>query len=307
MSTPTVSVIIPAYNAAPWLKSAVDSIHAQSFQDWELIIVNDGSTDDTLQVAHDQKDHRVHVIDQRNAGVSAARNAGLTKALGNFIAFMDADDAMLPHNLESRLNYMNEHGAMWAYADVAHCDPQLMATGEIQRGVHSEDILRLLLASQPSVPLAGSNLMIRRTCVEEGVRFDEHLSTSADQDFSMQLASRYPGVHVPETLVLYRVLPGSMSKSVALYERDHLYLFRKAADLGYFKGDRKFQAKCMANVYWAIGGSWWLLARRPGKAIPFFIRAVFLSPGVIIRPIRSRVRAWLERTFWASGNSSHIA
>ncbi len=289
MKAPLVSIIVPAYNAERWLHEAVSSVLEQTFTDWELIIVNDGSTDNTLRLAQGYSDERLQVVDQANAGVSAARNAGIKVSRGSILCFMDADDAMLPHNLESRLNYMNEHGAMWAYADVAHCDPQLMPTGEIQRGVHSEDILRLLLASQPSVPLAGSNLMIRRTCVEEGVRFDEHLSTSADQDFSMQLASRYPGVHVPETLVLYRVLPGSMSKSVALYERDHLYLFRKAADLGYFKGDRKFQAKCMANVYWAIGGSWWLLAGRRLKAIGFLARAVVLSPAVLIRPIRRRI------------------
>lgn len=306
MSTPTVSVIIPAYNAAPWLKSAVDSIHAQSFQDWELIIVNDGSTDDTLQVAHDQKDHRVHVIDQRNAGVSAARNAGLTKALGNFIAFMDADDAMLPDNLERKLDCLQETGVDWVFGDMIRCDEDLKPTGYVMRGTDGDVKRALLLNVGTVVPIACSNVLARRRCFDQGVAFDEILSNSADQDFTLQLADRFSYRHLPMALGLYRVLPGSMSKNVARYQEDHLRFFRKVRQEGHLNDPRLYRT-CMANVYWAVGGSWWLMAGKPMKAIGFLARAFLLSPTVIIRPIRSRVRAWMERTFWASGNSSHIA
>lgn len=102
MKTPYFSLIIPVYNCAEYLKSCIGSIQTQSFPDLEIICINDGSTDDSLKVLQElaEADDRIVVIDQKNAGVSAARNAGIQKARGKYLYMMDSDDSIVPGALE---------------------------------------------------------------------------------------------------------------------------------------------------------------------------------------------------------------
>lgn len=292
MKVPEVSIIIPAYNAERWLRDAVDSVLGQTHTDWELIIVNDGSSDRTLEVAYSITDDRVRVIDQANAGVSAARNSGIAAARGTYMCFMDADDAMLPTNLANKLACLQSNQAEWVFSGLILCDAFLAPTGVVLKGTESNQLRTLLLQQVPAVPGAGSNLMAHRFCFEQGVRFDEHLSTSADQDISIQLARRFKGCRAPHADVLYRNVPGSMSKSLTANQRDHLRLFHKVRQQGLLD-DPKFRRKCMANVYWAIGGSWWLLAKKRLLALPFFIRAFINWPAVIVRPMKKRLMVTL--------------
>lgn len=105
---PTVSVIMPAWNAAPFIHEAASSVLTQSFSDLELIVVNDGSTDwDYQQLA--QLDQRVVVVDLPRGGVSRARNAGLQRARGRYIAFIDADDLWVPGKLQVQVEYLERH------------------------------------------------------------------------------------------------------------------------------------------------------------------------------------------------------
>ncbi|MCE8519053.1 glycosyltransferase family 2 protein [Ruegeria pomeroyi] len=116
--SPRVSVITPAYNAAAVLPRAVASVQAQSLRDWEMLVVDDGSTDDTLAIARALAagDPRITVMAQaRNGGPATARNRALAAARGRFIAFLDADDAWLPEKLERQLAFMTEHGAGLSY------------------------------------------------------------------------------------------------------------------------------------------------------------------------------------------------
>ncbi len=99
-----VSVIMPAYNAGPFLREAVESVLAQDHQHWELILVNDGSTDDTASVAASFTDPRITVIHQENRGISGARNRALEKVRGEFLVTLDADDVLTPNSLSSRLS-----------------------------------------------------------------------------------------------------------------------------------------------------------------------------------------------------------
>ncbi|WP_077439417.1 glycosyltransferase family 2 protein [Rhodanobacter sp. C01] len=119
MSGDLVSVIMPVYNAAAWLRRAVDSVLAQSHANVELVAVDDGSRDDSLEIleAYARADTRVRVQRQSgNGGVAAARNAGIAAAHGDFIAFLDADDWWHPAKLERQLAGMRESGALISYA-----------------------------------------------------------------------------------------------------------------------------------------------------------------------------------------------
>lgn len=291
MTKPEVSIIIPAYNAQSFLSETVNSVLAQTHADWELIIVNDGSTDGTLRIAHGFEDDRIKVVDQTNAGVSAARNAGLAASKGTFISFLDADDAMIPSNIAMKLACLKENSVDWVFSDIALCDEFLNPTGKVLEGNDNDTLTTILTNVDPAVPGACSNVMVHRRCFENGVFFDEHLSNAADQDFSMQLAAGFSHRRLVGAYSLYRVLPGSMSKNITLYQKDHLRLFNKARQRGHLN-DPRFRRMCMANVYWAIGGSWWLLAERPLRALPFFVKAFLSSPKIIIRPIRNRI--WMQ-------------
>ncbi|MBK9421154.1 MAG: glycosyltransferase family 2 protein [Flavobacteriales bacterium] len=259
MSNQEISVIIPAYNAERWLPEAVHSVLAQSHSDLELIIVNDGSTDNTLRMAYSFADPRIVVVDQANAGVSAARNAGIATARGEYIAFLDADDAMLPENLAVKLAGLRNHQVDWVYGDLIICDDQLRPTGEIMAGTDDDVLRTLLFAAKPAVPASCSNMLAHRRCFDGGLRFDEHLSNSADQDLVISLSSSTSYAHLPVAMNRYRSVPGSMSKDVALFERDHTRLYDKAKANG-FLDERFFRRRCLANLDWAIGGSWWTLA-----------------------------------------------
>jgi len=104
-----VSVILPAYNPGHLLREAVESVLSQSWTNWELIIVNDGCTDETANYLDSLIDTRIRVIHQANKGVSAARNAALDIAMGEWVAFLDADDVLPPDSLASRIRYQDHH------------------------------------------------------------------------------------------------------------------------------------------------------------------------------------------------------
>lgn len=113
-----VSIIIPAFNAGKYLNQAIDSIIAQSYQDWELIIVNNGSTDstNTIALSYTQKDHRIHLLTIPTSDVSAARNYGIDHALGDYISFLDADDILHPHFLSALLKTIQAQNSKLAAA-----------------------------------------------------------------------------------------------------------------------------------------------------------------------------------------------
>jgi len=285
MSVVQVSVIIPAYNAERWLAAAVRSVLEQS-RDLEIIVVNDGSTDGTLGIARSIGDPRIVIVDKANGGVSSARNAGIEMAKGAYIAFLDADDAMAPGNLAIKLGTLERSGVDWVFADLQPCDPELRPTGPVMKGT-DDDVLRTILSgSGTAVPAPCSNFLARRKCFDGGLRFDERLSNAADQDIALRLASSFSYRHIPGAYTLYRVLPGSMSKNIALYQKDHLLLFAKARGSGLLN-DGAFRRLCMANAYWAIGGSWWKNAGNVAKALPFLLRAIILRPGLLLRPFRA--------------------
>jgi glycosyltransferase involved in cell wall biosynthesis len=107
--TPRVSIVLPTYNRADTLGRAIESVRAQTWQDWELVIVDDGSTDATRDVLAGVSDSRVRVLSQANQGVAAARNRGLREARGGLVAFLDSDDEHTPHHLELAVSFFDAH------------------------------------------------------------------------------------------------------------------------------------------------------------------------------------------------------
>lgn len=284
-----VSVVVPTYNAARYIRETLDSVLDQSYPEWELIVIDDGSTDDSPRIAREYlRDGRVRVVSQPNAGVAESRNRGLSLSQGEYVAFPDADDVWLPGNLEAKLAYLRAHPeCALALSDVVEIDAASRPTGQIHLAGSGWVLEQQLLWKGDPMPALPSNAVIRRSALDDVGGFDPKLSTAADQDLKFRIAARYPVGRVPGAFVRYRVHDGNMHKDVARMEREHLAVYRKATELGLFRS-RGFRRECLANVDLILAGSWWHSGRR-GRALGFLLRSLWRRPSLLAEVGRKAV------------------
>lgn len=185
-----VSIIMPVWNRAGAMRTAVESVIAQSWSDWELLIVDDGSWDDTLAVADllAKRDDRITILRQDHLGVCAARNTGIEAATGEFIAFLDSDNTWLPSFLRDMVTTMSREHLTSAYATIALDD------GRSVRYRYGSPSLESLIRGN-SIDL--NTLVARRDAVIAVGGFDRHLRRAVDYDLILKLAAYAPVVHVP--------------------------------------------------------------------------------------------------------------
>ena len=206
-AAPVVSIVLPTYDRLPYLREAVASVFAQSFTDWELLLVDDGSTDGTVEWARGLGDPRVRVTALPHSGaLSALRNHGIRKAAGRYVAFLDSDDAWHPAKLERQLAAMRDAGARWSYTGYTAID----AVGQ---GIPAESlppwrplggwILEPLLRLDASVAVPAvvveTDLLREVGGFSEGERFSEHY------DLWWRLAERAEYLALAEPLAIIRL------------------------------------------------------------------------------------------------------
>ncbi len=213
---PRVSIIIPCYNHAHYLPDALNSVLAQTYTDWEAVIVDDGSTDNTREVAAQFTDPRICYIYQENQGLSAARNTGIRAAQGQYLAFLDADDEWAPLFLERSISVLRVQeqdvaGVVTGNLFIDHEGNALPRAGG--RGVTLQQFpIRLLEGGFFPV----HSVLVRTDCVQEAGLFDEGLTSLEDWDLWLRIVKRgYTFQSVSEPLARYRVYPGSMSTNAA--------------------------------------------------------------------------------------------
>jgi len=212
---PTVSVITPAYNQARYLNQAIDSVFQQTFSDYEIIVVNDGSTDETAQVLAGYGD-RIRVITQANAGLSAARNSGLRAAQGEMIAFLDADDLWYPEMLSTTVAHLRANpetdfvSGAWDYINEAGKTIRRVnkPSAEIKPNEHGDFFRTLALGNLFHV----AALLFRRNCFDCCGFFDPSLRSLEDWDLWLRLAAHGHKIGLVDTPVSrYRRHSGSMT------------------------------------------------------------------------------------------------
>jgi glycosyltransferase involved in cell wall biosynthesis len=226
--TPTVSVVIPAYNHARYLTEAIASALGQTLPAAEVIVVDDGSTDETPQVLARHRD-RVRIVRQANRGVSAARNAGAMLAQGDLLAFLDADDVWRPEKLEAQAERFAADPAL----GLVHCAvEEIDADGRTLRtctdGMEGRVAEEMLLFRRAVILGGGSGAVVTRARFEETGGFDESLGTSADWDLHHRIARRAPVGFVPRVLLRYRLHGANMHADVARTAREMLRAYAKA-------------------------------------------------------------------------------
>ncbi len=223
-----VSIVIPAYNQAQYLAQAVTSALAQAYPAIEVVIVNDGSTDDTPAVlARVADDRRVTVITQENQGLAAARNRGLAEARGAYVAFLDSDDYLDPAHIARLAQPLREDPRLgMTYCDIITVDVDGQPAGdfsvEASRRVLSGDIFDSLVIGGYFPP---HTVLVRKAVLDQIGGFDLALGGNADYEMWMRLAAEgHRALFVGEKLAYYRTSAGSMSTDAA-----HMRATRHAA------------------------------------------------------------------------------
>jgi len=208
MRKPSISVLMPVYNAAPYLKEAIDSILSQTFSDFEFLIINDGSTDNSEEIILSYNDTRIrYVKNEQNIKLIATLNRGIALCKGEYIARMDADDVSLPTRLETQFTFMESH------PDVALCGSWFVSLDNDHniskyKPTHNEIMFQMLFQCH----LCHPSLMLRRkNILYFDLKFDINFSHAEDYDFFVRIGRHFQLANIQEVLLKYRIHEGSVS------------------------------------------------------------------------------------------------
>jgi glycosyltransferase involved in cell wall biosynthesis len=232
-TTPTVSVIIPAYNIAPYIAETLDSVFAQTFTDFEVIVVNDGSpdTEDFERALAPYLDRLVY-LKQENGGASVARNAGLRAARSEFVAFLDGDDLWLPNYLEEQMKFMQTRGCDLACADAIFFGDEskngaTYMTAWMDDAPQAGDFTFLELVDAKRSVITSGVVARRQSIVNVGL-FDEELRRAQDFDLWLRLASSGQRLsYQRKALLKYRRREDSLSGGMINSHLRELRIFDK--------------------------------------------------------------------------------
>ena len=281
---PTVSVIIPTYNRALIIKDAIQSVLNQTYSDYEIIVVDDGSTDNTNNVINDfrSRSEKVHYIYQENKGRSAARNLGIRAARGDYVAFLDSDDMFLPEKLpvqvmalENNLDFgmvfshvlrMDEHGNI--LHDISHGREKL--TGWIYPELL---FIKKNIITIPSV-------MVRKRVLNEIGGFDETMHICEDLDLWRRIAMSHQILQMNEPLAIIRHRMNESLDLLGYLDARTLYYHKAFADDPSLK--KKIQTRLFSEMYYNYG------------MLAFTYRKKRLSYQLFLQSMRSNIFQFLK-------------
>jgi len=227
---PLISVIIPTFNRAAWVREAIDSVLAQTFQDFELIVVDDGSTDTTGEGLIPYGD-RLSTIYQTRQGVSAARNRGLEMAAGEWLAFLDSDDLWLPQKLETQVDFLNRN----PQAEICQTDEIWIRHGRRvnPREKHRKPSGDIFAPSLTLCLVSPSAVMLKKSLLKEVGFFDRSLPACEDYDLWLRISCRKPVFLIEEPLVVKRGgHPDQLSRCLPSLDRYRIQSLGKLLDSG---------------------------------------------------------------------------
>jgi glycosyltransferase involved in cell wall biosynthesis len=210
---PSVSVVLPVYNCTAYVGEAIESILAQTHADFELIVIDDGSTDDTPRIVQRHRDPRLRFYSQANRGLAATLNRGIELANGRYIARQDQDDISRPERLRRQAAFLDAHPHCALVGTWAEIWVGRTPTDRVHRHPSENAVLQyeLLLDN----PFVHSSVMLRKEALEAVGNYSTDRERQPPEDFELwsRIARKYEVANVPETLHVYREVPGSMSRA----------------------------------------------------------------------------------------------
>lgn len=276
-SEPLVSVVMPAYNVAWCIRRAVDSVLAQEYRARELIVVNDGSTDDTRAVLESYRG-AITVIDQPNRGMSAARNAAIRAACGDFVAFLDADDWWMPQKLSRQVALLTSRPEVGFCSTAARVEDEQGLLLNVWHCCNAGDgMLVRLFAENAAIAGGCSAVMARRHLVNEVGLFDETLRGFEDPDLWIRLAAVSGYACIDDALVGILRRQQSVSRNLDAMRTAAIRSMHKNRKLLPPQMRGSYWRNCLAGVYTDYAKPAYR-AGRTGRAFADALHALALSP-----------------------------
>jgi len=288
---PEVSVIIPSYNSAKYLTDALDSVLSQTHRDFEVLVIDDGSTDDTQAVVRRYGDV-VRYIRQPNSGVAAARNRGIDESQGHYVAFLDADDTWQQNKLEVQVTALRKNpGYLACYTAFTVVDSNLRPLCITRNKSQGKTLEDLLLRGN----VIGSicTVLCERSLFDAVGGFDRSLSQCADWDMWVRIAGRTQFLYVDLPLATYRQHGTNMSRDAGLLERDSLRVLEKGFGMSclddHLRGRRRVAS---ARNYMVLAGTYFHarcygdFIRCAGRAVAMDLRQSWRLIGFPVRALR---------------------
>lgn len=254
MKNPRVSILIPTYNRETLILKALDSIFKQTFQDYEIMIIDDASTDNTEQVIKDLNHPRVRYFKlEKNGGQCIARNYGARQALGEFLAFLDSDDEWLPEKLEKQISLFDNGSERMggAYGLSYTTDVIRGETSQDKVDVHRGDIHNEFLKG--FCPPTPSMFVVKREAFEKVNGFDENLLTFVDLDLWMRISEFYDFDYVDEPVIIkYEQIGDQYVNNFGKRYRGYHLFMDKWSDSLFEKGGRKLRREMRVHLIYAL-------------------------------------------------------
>ena len=281
-----VSVVIPAFNMALFVRDAVESVFNQTYTDYELIIVDDGSSDNTEEILQLYAG-RIRYFKQTNAGVSAARNRGIQEAKADYVAFLDADDLWLPDKLELQMQAFDNQKDLALVAcgySVRGRDGKIVIRDVLRKNYPTRKELFQALSICQLIPGCASGVVVKKKCFSEVGNFDTTLRVGEDWDMWLRVVSQYNAYFIEQILVVIRQANNDKTNRTAKDEEYYVQrVIKKTVKTG-------FQNRARAALYARLGSSA-LSTGDAMQALKWLARSITLYPGFVFPPdLRNRYR-----------------
>ncbi|MBI3317689.1 MAG: glycosyltransferase family 2 protein [Candidatus Omnitrophica bacterium] len=297
--SPSVSVVIVAYNKADTIAAAIESVLRQTYGDFEVLVIDDGSTDSTGEKVR-PFGARVRYVRKENGGTGSARNLGISLSRGQFIAFLDGDDLWLPKKLEAQMEaFRREPGAAAVQCGVYCVNDELEPFEERICRPQEDHLLNFLLFK--NLPGFSSAVVVRRGLFDRIGGFGTDLVILSDWDMAIRIALAGTLRSIPEPLVLYRHYPGNQSRNVEIHiDSGRKSLTRFFSNRSMSPAVHGWRRRVWAQFYAMLAGGY-ARNREWAKAVPWALKALASSPAVLPymagMPMRGFRRLFKGRTF----------
>lgn len=266
-----VSIVTPAYNAGQYIANSIDSALKQSFQDYEMIIVDDGSNDNTKSIIEEyvhRYPEKIKYIYQPNAGPSKARNTAIQKAKGKYIAFLDADDSWMPFHLEksiAAIESQNNIGLVHSNIMKITSSGQTIGAAERDKRFLSGMIFNELLLRKAHI--ACSSALVKKSCLDSVGYFDEdsRCGVCEDRDLWLRISKQFNILYIDQVSVNYRITENSLSKNKDRMLQARIYVTEKNLTVQ----DNLLKKQALASIYKNLGDEYLMEGNFPKASLSY--------------------------------------